>query len=223
MALLDSLLSAIVRAEGDALVMHVGERPYVVVDTQTINISTHGMNLDTMTGMLSQLLPADSLTQLEEFGAVEFKVPQTGDDRFSVVAARGGEDIWIEIRRRRPQPAAAAAPPPAKPAPQVAPEIAAPKPQPVAAVDAVPVVAAEPIAEAIPEPIVEPIAPPTQEPIPVPLAAEVTPEPVADVAPEPIPVFARAMPAHASAEPLAAFAPEVPPFELVPAAGHRTR
>jgi hypothetical protein len=102
MALVDSLLSAIVRADGDALVMHVGERPYVVVGTLTINISTHGLNLEAMTGMLTQLLPADAQTQLEEFGAVEYRIPQQGDDRFSVVAARGGDDIWIEIRRRRP-------------------------------------------------------------------------------------------------------------------------
>ena len=111
MALVDSLLSAIVRADGDALVMHVGERPYVVVGTQTINISTHGLNLEAMTGMLTQLLPGDAQTQLEEFGAVEYRIPQQGDDRFSVVAARGGDDIWIEIRRRRP--AAAAQPKPA--------------------------------------------------------------------------------------------------------------
>ena len=103
MALLDSLLSAIVRGDGDALVMHVGERPYVVVGTQTINISTHGLNLEAMTGMLGQLLPAESQAQLEEFGAVEYRIPQQGEDRFSVVAARGGDDIWIEIRRRRHQ------------------------------------------------------------------------------------------------------------------------
>ena len=60
MALTDSLLSAIVRADGDALVMHVGERPYVVVGTQTINISTHGLNLEVMTGMLTQLLTAEA-------------------------------------------------------------------------------------------------------------------------------------------------------------------
>ena len=107
-ALVYSLLSAIVRADGDALVMHVGERPYVVVGTQTINISTHGLNLDAMTGMLTQLLPADSHAQLEEFGAVEYRIPEQGEDRFTVVAARGGDDIWIEIRRRRPQPAVAA-------------------------------------------------------------------------------------------------------------------
>jgi twitching motility protein PilT len=115
-ALVDSLLSAIVRADGDALVMHVGERPYVVVGTQTINISTHGLNLEAMTGMLTQLLPGDSHAQLEEFGAVEYRIPQHGDDRFTVVAARGGDDIWIEIRRRRPQPAAAAVVAPPTPA-----------------------------------------------------------------------------------------------------------
>jgi hypothetical protein len=101
-ALVDSLLSAILRADGDALVMHVGERPYVVVGTQTISISPHGLNLDAMIGMLTQLLPAESHVQLEEFGAVEYRIPEQGDDRFAVVAARGGDDIWIEIRRRRP-------------------------------------------------------------------------------------------------------------------------
>ena len=112
MALVDSLLSAIVRADGDALVMHVGERPYVVVGTQTINISTHGLNLDAMTGMLTQLLPADAHDAARGVWRGRIPLPQTGDDRFSVVAARGGDDIWIEIRRRRPQPAAVAAPPP---------------------------------------------------------------------------------------------------------------
>jgi hypothetical protein len=106
-ALLDSLLSAIVRSDGDALVMHVGERPYVVVGTETTHISTHGISLDAMTGMLAQLLPPDSLAQLDEFGAVEYKVPPEGDNRFKVVVARGGDDIWLEIRRRRPAPPAA--------------------------------------------------------------------------------------------------------------------
>ena len=109
MALVESLLSAIVRADGDALVMHVGERPYVVAGTGTINISTHGLTLEMMTGMLSQLLPADGLSMLEEDGAVEHRVDDIGDDRFNVVAARGGDDIWIEIRRRRNKSEAAIA------------------------------------------------------------------------------------------------------------------
>jgi twitching motility protein PilT len=111
MTLADSLLSAIVRADGDALVMHVGERPYVVVGANTVNISTQGLNLDSMTQMLAQLLPADSQAQLEEFGAVEHRLPDIDNDRFNVVAARGGDDIWIEIRRRRSQTVEAVASP----------------------------------------------------------------------------------------------------------------
>ena len=122
MALVESLLSAIVRADGDALVMHVGERPYVVAGTGTINISTHGLTLEMMTGMLSQLLPADGLATLEEDGAVEHRLNDIDNDRFNVVAARGGDDIWIEIRRRRNKSAAAvaaaaAASPPPEPVP----------------------------------------------------------------------------------------------------------
>ena len=117
MALADSLLSAIVRADGDALVMHVGERPYVVAGTGTINISTHDLIDRPITGMMSQLLPAEALATLEEVGAVEHRLQDVDDDRFNVVAARGGDDIWIEIRRRRDLSdaaieAAAAAPPP---------------------------------------------------------------------------------------------------------------
>jgi twitching motility protein PilT len=191
MALVDSLLSAIVRADGDALVMHVGERPYVVVGTLTINISTHGLNLEAMTGMLTQLLPADAQTQLEEFGAVEYRIPQQGEDRFSVVAARGGEDIWIEIRRRRP---AAAAQPKAEsaPAPPASSAVADVLPPTETPDETPPAAATEPIAELIAEPIAEPVA----EAAPAPIS-----EPVADVAPETTPGFAQEMPAAPVAAP----------------------
>jgi twitching motility protein PilT len=90
-----------VRADGDALVMHVGERPIVVSGSRTIDLSAHGMNLSAMVGMLGQLLSGEALSALQELGAVEHALPARGQDRFSVVAARSGDDIWIEIRRRR--------------------------------------------------------------------------------------------------------------------------
>ena len=96
--------------------MHVGERPYVVVGTQTINISTHGLNLDAMTGMLAQLLPPDAHTQLEEFGAVEHRLTPPGEDRFTVVAARGG----IPLSPTTLKNLAAQAPPMPEPWPEVA-------------------------------------------------------------------------------------------------------
>jgi len=109
-ALVNSLLTAVIRADGDALVMHAGERPYVVVGTGTRELSTQTLNLDAMDGMLQQLLPASAQDALREFGAVEHRLPSTAADAFTVVAARGSDDIWIEIRRRRQLPPA---PPPA--------------------------------------------------------------------------------------------------------------
>ncbi len=109
MNLVESLLTAMVRADGDALVMHVGERPYVVVSSGTLDLSTQILNLDAMTGMLQQLLPSTVQDSLEEFGAVEHRLQSHNTDNFTMVAARGGDDIWIEIRRRRAAPAAAEA------------------------------------------------------------------------------------------------------------------
>jgi twitching motility protein PilT len=126
--LVNSLLTAIVEADGDALVMHVGEQPYVVAASGPVELSSRPLTLDAVSGMLAQLLPADSRRTLDEIGAVEHDLPQSAagdDERFTVVAARGGDDIWIEIRRHRTmpgaalpglseQPAAAEAPPPAR-------------------------------------------------------------------------------------------------------------
>lgn len=125
MSLVDSLLSAIVREDGESLVLHVGERPVVVSARGPSEIASSAMTLESMDALLADLLQAESRQALTEFGAVEAEVAPSSlvpDERFTVVAARGGDDIWIEIRRRRPsagpkrvgasQPAAEAAAPP---------------------------------------------------------------------------------------------------------------
>ena len=86
--------------------MHVDERPYVVVGTGTLDLSMQILNLGAMSGMLQQLLPDTAQDSLEEFGAVEHRLQHSSADGFTVVAARGGDDIWIEIRRRRSAPVA---------------------------------------------------------------------------------------------------------------------
>ena len=48
MALVESLLSAIVRSDGDALVLHVGERPYVVAASGQVELSARALTLDAM-------------------------------------------------------------------------------------------------------------------------------------------------------------------------------
>jgi twitching motility protein PilT len=112
--LLDSLLDAIVRLEGDALVMHVGEKPYVVTASSSMNayrgplawgqveLSSRVLTFDAVSSMLGQILPADQQVALTEFGAIEHQIPSPAgiEDRFTVIAARGGEDVWVELRRR---------------------------------------------------------------------------------------------------------------------------
>jgi twitching motility protein PilT len=133
--LLDSLLDAIVRLEGDALVMHVGEKPYVVTASSSMNayrgplawgqveLSSRVLTFDAVSSMLGQILPADQQQALTEFGAIEHEIPSPAGvaDRFTVVAARGGEDVWVELRRRPVEIPHAAVPADAPQAPAEAP------------------------------------------------------------------------------------------------------
>ena len=66
----NTLLSAIVRADGDALVMHVGEKPYVVAAAGPVELSSRSLTIEAVTGMMNQLLPVEARQALDELGAV---------------------------------------------------------------------------------------------------------------------------------------------------------
>ena len=86
MKLLDSLLDAIVRLDGDALVMHVGEKPYVVTASASMNayrgplawgqveLSSRVLTFDAVTSMLAQILPEHQQRALDEYGAIEHEI-----------------------------------------------------------------------------------------------------------------------------------------------------
>jgi twitching motility protein PilT len=110
----ESLVAALLRADGDALVMHVGEQPSVLTAAGPTVLTSGEMTLTSMADLLREILPIDAQHALEEFGAVEADLPPTeagANERLTVVAARGGDDIWIEIRRQRLLPFDLAAPP----------------------------------------------------------------------------------------------------------------
>jgi len=153
MSLVPSLLQAIVKVDGEAMVMHAGDKPYVVSPTGQVELASRGLTLEAVNGIVGQLLPAEIQSALEEFGAIQYELPALPEfpsEHFTVVAARGGDDVWVEIRRRRapdedrvpeemfppaPATAAVAAPPPP-------PAVAAPVPAVSAPVAAVAVTAA---------------------------------------------------------------------------------
>src|SRR4030095_14636136 len=104
MSLVSSLLQAIVHLDGEALVMHAGDKPYVVSPSGQVDLATRGLALDAINGIVNQLLPVELQTALDDFGAVEYELPARAEfpgEHFTVVAARGGDDVWVEVRRRR--------------------------------------------------------------------------------------------------------------------------
>jgi hypothetical protein len=104
MSFVSSLLQAIVRLDGEAVVLHVGEKPYIITPTEQVDLATKGLTIDAAAGILNQLMPTEPQNALEEFGAVQYQmppIPALPGERFTIVAARTGDDIWIEIRRRQ--------------------------------------------------------------------------------------------------------------------------
>ena len=108
--------------------MHVGEKPYVVTASSSMNayrgplawgqveLSSRVLTFDAVSSMLVQILPGRSAA-----GAHRVRRDRTRDpahlraivDRFTVVAARGGEDVWLEVRRRPIEPTESGAETPA--------------------------------------------------------------------------------------------------------------
>jgi twitching motility protein PilT len=114
MSLAPSLLQAIVRLDGDALVMHVGDKPYVVSAGAHIELATRALSLESIVGVASELLTPQAQRTLDEIGAVEYELPRLANfpgERFTIVAARGGDDVWVEVRRRTIGTAGRVAPP----------------------------------------------------------------------------------------------------------------
>ena len=102
--LVPSLLQAIVNIDGEALVMHAGDKPYVVSPSGQVELASRGLTLDAVTGIVAQLLPIEFRNALDELGAVQYALPPRPEfpqEQFIVVVARGGDDVWAEIRRKR--------------------------------------------------------------------------------------------------------------------------
>ena len=112
MPLVDSLLTAVVRSDGDALVLHVGEKPYVVAASGSVELSRQGLGLGAMEGMLAQLLRPTPFAASRETGRRGARTrgnPAGGADR----------SPWWRPRRRRHLDRTAPSPPGAAGSPAV--------------------------------------------------------------------------------------------------------
>jgi len=143
--LLESLLNAIIRLEGDALVMHVGEKPYVVTTSAAmgpyrgplawgqVELSTKILTAEAVFAILNQILPAEKRQELDTLGAVDHELssPDGITEQFVVVAARGGDDVFLELRRKAPAAAEAVSSEPEAAPVAVAEEQVEPAPAPI--------------------------------------------------------------------------------------------
>jgi len=102
MSIVPALLHAIVHVDGQALVIHPGDRPFVVTPTGKVNLARRSLTLEAVNGIVNELLPVEFQKALNEVGAVQYELPPSdaSAERFTVVAARGAEDVWLEVRRR---------------------------------------------------------------------------------------------------------------------------
>src|SRR5262245_18496874 len=103
MSLVPSLLRAIVTIDVDALVLHVGDKPYVLSASGQVDQAPRGLPYDAVAGVIAQLLPEESRMALQEYGAAQHELTDLAEfpgEQFTIVESRGGDDVWVEIRRR---------------------------------------------------------------------------------------------------------------------------
>jgi twitching motility protein PilT len=75
-----------------------------VAPSGQVELASKGLTLEAVNGIVSQLLPPDVFHALDEFGAIQHELaaqPAFAGESFTVVAARGGDDVWVEVRRRK--------------------------------------------------------------------------------------------------------------------------
>ena len=95
MSLVPSLLQAILKVDGEALVMHAGEKPYVVAPAGQIELASRGLTLEAVNGIVGQLLPTELQRALDEFGAVQYELPAAPEFPASISRSSRHEAVTI--------------------------------------------------------------------------------------------------------------------------------
>src|SRR3954471_16170755 len=76
MTLVLSLLQAIVLMDGEALVLHVGDKPYVVAESGQVTLANTPLTATSIGEVIHELLPPESRRVLEEVGATQCLLPK---------------------------------------------------------------------------------------------------------------------------------------------------
>ena len=102
MATADALLHALVRLDGETIVMREGDVPYLVSARGQQTLGTRPLPADVVSSILESLVPDDVMRALDEVGSVEYEHPEVEDlagERFTIVATEDRESLRVDIRR----------------------------------------------------------------------------------------------------------------------------
>ena len=98
-----ALVQEIVESDGDVLVMHDGENPYVVTASGKVQPIRSVVASGTFREVVEQLLPEHLRRVFNEVGGVEYDLPPLDKfphEHFTLVAACADDAVHAEIRRR---------------------------------------------------------------------------------------------------------------------------
>lgn len=107
------LFRVLAETDGDVAVLHAGDIPYMEGPTGEVDLTRHRLTPAAMAALASYFLPLPALRTLRAGGSVQLEWPVTEElpgDRFTIVAARRHDDLWIEVRHVKPQQQAGMAP-----------------------------------------------------------------------------------------------------------------
>jgi CheY-like chemotaxis protein len=104
--LVSSLLRALVQLDGDALVAHAGQHPYMVTSAGPVELGTRSLPGKVVADLAEKLLSKTARTALHTSGSVQYTLPIIAElprEHFTVIAARGAdpEDLAVVIHRQR--------------------------------------------------------------------------------------------------------------------------
>jgi twitching motility protein PilT len=102
MSLVPQLLQAIVAANGDAIVLHTGDSPYVTGAGTETEVAAEKLTFQAVDDVLKQLLPEPSQETFDLIGSIRYECAPFDaypGERFVVVALRDADELWLEIRR----------------------------------------------------------------------------------------------------------------------------
>jgi CheY-like chemotaxis protein len=95
-----SLLDGMLRADGEVLVLHVGEKPYVRRATRDIEIGTRELPAHVVYALFEEFFPPDAKATLLQTGRADCVLPHVSAEQFSASAVQK-EVLSLEIRRCR--------------------------------------------------------------------------------------------------------------------------